>query len=349
MALEIACEKCAARLRLPDRLAGRMVRCSRCKVAFTAPEACLDAVPADDPPEEGIRTSLPPPRAKGSNGEQSSSDEPPRKKKRKKKRATATAPGWAVWVVSGCAFATAFLTLGMIALSGMKIQALIYLLFIIVMLPISTGILILAMFIASAIGGGIDFGDARVVIPKAAALLLVCNIISLAPCGILLALPIWWGGLMKLFNLDFWECRILLFVNWLLNYLVRMAVFAAIVAALTHPNHGPVGDLPDADPAGNVEGIEAIGGRVELNNARDPQVERITLAGTLVTDEDLPKLQGFPRLRSVDLSDTRISDAGLLHIALLERLEDVTLTRTAVTDTGVKRLQRLRPKLRIHR
>lgn len=107
-------------------------------------------------------------------------------------------------------------------------------LIILIMLPISTAILILAMFISSALGGGIEFGDARVVIPKAAALLLVVNLIGLVPCGLVIAFPVWAFGLMKLFHLDLWETRILLIVNWTLNFLAQMAVIFVVMAALGH-------------------------------------------------------------------------------------------------------------------
>lgn len=98
-----------------------------------------------------------------------------------------------------------------------------------VFLPISVAILIVSMILSSNFVGGIEFGSVQSVIAKSAVLLVVVNIVGLLPFGILLSLPIWWGGLMVLFHIDFWECRVLVFVNWFLNVAGQAFLFGLLV------------------------------------------------------------------------------------------------------------------------
>ena len=92
---------------------------------------------------------------------------------------------------------------------------------------VGTVILIVSMIIASALFGGIDFGSLHIVIAKSVPLLALVYAVCLIPfLGWLLAIPIWWGGLMLIFHLDFWEVRTLVLVNWVLNTIARLALFA---------------------------------------------------------------------------------------------------------------------------
>src|SRR5438876_7322776 len=74
--------------------------------------------------------------------------------------------------------------------------------------------LVFSMIVASRLAGGIDFGPAQIVIPKGAALLAVVTAVNFIDCGVLLAGPIWFFGLMFLFGLDYKQTRILTEVNW---------------------------------------------------------------------------------------------------------------------------------------
>jgi|SRR5579885_2855469 hypothetical protein len=93
-----------------------------------------------------------------------------------------------------------------------------------ILLTISVVVLIISMFITSALGGGVEFGEVHIVLAKAIPLLIVVTLLELAPYGSLIAIPVWWFGLMLLFRLDFWEVRILVFVNWGLNALAYYAL-----------------------------------------------------------------------------------------------------------------------------
>ena len=56
------------------------------------------------------------------------------------------------------------------------------------------------------------------------------NLIPLV--GWALAIPTWWFGLMFLFGLDSWECRFLIFINWLLNSIARWVIVAIVLVVL---------------------------------------------------------------------------------------------------------------------
>jgi hypothetical protein len=127
-----------------------------------------------------------------------------------------------------------------------------------VMLPISTGILILSMVISSRLAGGIDFGEARVVVPKAFALLVAVNLIGLLPLGFVFSLPVWLVGLMSLFRLDLREARTLSGVNWALNTVIRLFALAAILSALVQG--GLFQDNGQPDPARLRQATQALEG-----------------------------------------------------------------------------------------
>jgi hypothetical protein len=111
----------------------------------------------------------------------------------------------------------------------------------VVLFVISTIILIVSMIITSNLMGGVEFGAVHHVILKGAGLLVLINLLALIPyVGIWLTLPVWWGGLMVLFHIDFWEARTLVFVNWGLNLLVKLFLLGLLVR--------PAGDKPTPPP-----------------------------------------------------------------------------------------------------
>ena len=74
--------------------------------------------------------------------------------------------------------------------------------------------LVFSMIVASRLAGGIDFRPITVVLPKGAALLAVVTAVNLLDCGLFLAGPIWFFGLMLLFGLNLRQTRTLTEVNW---------------------------------------------------------------------------------------------------------------------------------------
>jgi hypothetical protein len=264
---------------------------------------------------------------------------------------------------------------------GLRPEARGYVLAMVVLLPVSTAILILSMFISSAAGGGIDFGDARIVIPKAAALLFVINTINLSPCGPMgaaLTFPIWLFGLMSLFKLDLWETRMLFLVNWILNFVARWVIglmslfkldlwetrmlflvnwilnFVArwVVIGIFISGAMQMSEEPeDVSPSDGGAEIVALGGECVYGPGPGRPVVAIRLKGPQGTDETVAKVANshFPHLRSLDLSYSRVTDAGLEELADMDQLEELNLKFTRVTDVAVAKLQQALPGLKILR
>jgi len=80
-----------------------------------------------------------------------------------------------------------------------------------------------------------------------------------------------------------------------------------------------------------------------------PQLERLLLARTPVTDAGLSHLQGLAYLYMLDLQQTDVSDAGLKHITGLRRLKALKLKGTSVSDEGAREMQRQLPWMVIYR
>jgi hypothetical protein len=73
-----------------------------------------------------------------------------------------------------------------------------------------------------------------------------------------------------------------------------------------------------------------------------PQVTRLSLTGTQVTDAGIVRLSTFVHLTRLHLDRTHVSDAGLAALSRLEHLEYLNLYGTAVTDSGLTHLAGLR-------
>jgi hypothetical protein len=216
-------------------------------------------------------------------------------------------------------------------------------------MPISTVIFFVAMYLSSVLVGAMEIGEIHVAIVKSFIILFAVNLVSLAPFGGFISLVVWLVGLMTLFRLDLWEARMLLFINWVLNFGLRFFVFAAFVGYMTHGggmphiHHGGSGGWTDDD-------IEALGGTVEYSpSSRRPEVTAISFRAAPIKDADLAHMKDFPLLIRLDLSNTPITDRGLAHLKACRGLQRLTLTNTQVTDAGVQELQQALPQLKIVR
>lgn len=93
-----------------------------------------------------------------------------------------------------------------------------------ILIPINIAILVAGMFISSALGGGINFGDAKTAIIGSFFLCVVVVLVSLIPVvGIYFTLLVWLVGFMTIFGLDPWEARFLFFICWILSFAVNVA------------------------------------------------------------------------------------------------------------------------------
>ena len=89
-------------------------------------------------------------------------------------------------------------------------------------LALGTLTLVFSMIVASRLHGGIDFGSPAQVVPRGAALLAVVTALGFIDCGLFLAGPVWFFGLMGLFRLDWAEARRLAQVNWAMNFVWKI-------------------------------------------------------------------------------------------------------------------------------
>lgn len=268
MRTDLRCRHCQTRLSVKAELQGKQICCPKCRqpvrvtlapvvlpqLVATAPSSSPQperAQPLEDEPllAEVVDFDVVPDEAP-----ESAPEETPRpKKKRKKKKKVeveASYPAW-LWgiMIFGALFTTAGLIFGIyLAMRAgtpdcqpvaWKQQLLVFG----ISVPITLVILILSMFISSALGGGINFGDAKTAIIGSLFLIVIVNVVNLIPIvGRYLTLLVWLIGFMTIFGLDPWEARFLLFINWLLNYALGFAMFHYMA------NKYDLGDDDDDEP-----------------------------------------------------------------------------------------------------
>lgn len=290
MPVAVTCSSCTTRLQIPDNGLGKRVKCPKCANVFVAEdddapvEAELDNEIAEKPITVAKRRravdELPVPtgkrRAEQPDEEEAvelveevaeDEEERPRKKKRKKKRRRFRvaeskdeyeAPAWPWWVFGGGGVAAVmlfFLVLAVIAESPfVKFSAISML----IMMPISMVIFFMAMILSSVLVGAMEIGELHVAFVKAFAVCFIVNLVSLFPCvGIWITIFVWVIAVVVVFRLDFWEARVLVFFNWLLNF----AAWWVLIYALTMI--GNAGSMDDDDgfapPPRNRPGINAPG------------------------------------------------------------------------------------------
>jgi uncharacterized membrane protein len=79
--------------------------------------------------------------------------------------------------------------------------------------------------------------------------------------------------------------------------------------------------------------------------ARLPNVTRLRLQNTAVTDEGVARLAGLAHLESLNVFGTRVTDTALEPMAAMKSLRTVYVWQTGVTADGVARLKAARPTL----
>jgi predicted Zn finger-like uncharacterized protein len=335
MPLPVTCPACHANLKVPDAFAGRKVKCPKCAQQMIVETAPLTAdVVADETDDER-------------------DDEPARrtKKKRKKKRRRKPNNAW-IWLigVGGSVVMLGLLAFVMV-LAGASMW--FYGVVLAISLPVSMVILLISIYISNALGIGLDFGDAKIAIPKMIIILIGVNLVSLIPgVGFWLSLLIWIIGFMGLFELDVWEARFLFAINLILSILFRFLVLAAIMHAMQSGAKLPdIMDEPDEEEdrfktPWDQGGIEDFGGKSGVELPRN--VFFIRLSGTGFRDGDFPRLAKFyERVEELNLSHCDVSDKGLKYIKNFTKLKTLILNGTRVTEKGVKELQKKMPDLKI--
>jgi hypothetical protein len=371
MPIHVACDACGSRLKAPDQLAGRKVKCPKCGAMLAVPGGAEEETEPAPPPQpkkapahavtarkRTAAEETPPPEPEGpTESEEPDDEDRPRRKKKKRrhrKHKESSTPPWVGWLTGGLiAFVVVAVLVTVLVAAWQHPEIMALAAVFGVMLVISTGILVLSMFISSAIVGGMEFGEAHVVIPKAMGLLCVVNMVSvvlfyISPCfGPFVALPVWLFGCMIVFKLDLWEARVLVAVNWVLNvgaFFLALGMVAALLnAGSGHGGGGGGGPrlALSGEQAKAVKAIESLGGEYEAEDERGKDVAFVSLSKTRATDNTLALVKSFPKLHTLELKDTPITDDGLAHLEGLRELQVLDLTGTKVTDAGLVHLKGL--------
>ena len=86
--------------------------------------------------------------------------------------------------------------------------------------------------------------------------------------------------------------------------------------------------------AGPADWIERLGGKVERNGAG--AVVAVNLRGSWINDAEMVQLAEMPELERLDLSHTRISDEGMLHLKPAPKIRELNLYYAEwITDQGM--------------
>jgi hypothetical protein len=290
------------------------------------------------------------------------------KRKRKKKRfhpvpdgeEERETPAWVWWVGGAAGIALTFLTLiviAMIAPAESDLQT--YAVILIVTLPISTVIFFVAMILASVLVGAVEIGEIHVAVVKSFGLILAVSLVSLIPyIGRYLTPLVWIPGLMLLFRLDFWETCMVMFFNWVPNFLLRLLLMAMLASWTLHGGGGGGMNRDESPtrskPAGASDiwdegDVDDRGGWVQFDPNSPDQliVVGISFRDTQIGDADLAHMKDFPRLIRLDLANTQVTDVGLKHLAACKQLQELGLSGTRVTAAGTNELRKALPNLRI--
>ncbi|TLU97893.1 c-type cytochrome domain-containing protein [Dyadobacter luticola] len=78
-----------------------------------------------------------------------------------------------------------------------------------------------------------------------------------------------------------------------------------------------------------------------------PNLNKLHLEHTVVTDKGVAALKGLKFLEYINVVDTKVGDAGLKDLATMKGLRSVYVWRSAVTDSAVAQVGRQNPALQI--
>ena len=72
------------------------------------------------------------------------------------------------------------------------------------------------------------------------------------------------------------------------------------------------------------------------------ELRELVLPESTITDAGLVEIEKLPKLEKLDISDAaKVTDKGIAHIVKLERLEELFLNKTSITDKGLLELKPL--------
>jgi hypothetical protein len=237
MWLRFRCTLCGGGIKIGEELAGRKVRCPLCLCATDVPAtpATIRMVPAGAEIAAATKPGTEPGIALlGSASAVATLPEPKKRKKKKRtvRQGVGDEPeGMDEWlkglIILGATVGVLLLAAVIGVLAGHGAGVFYCIVMSIVLLPPNLIAVAISLAGASALSGGINFGDIRAAVAKTTALVLVVDLIYLVPYfGGLLAVPVWLIGIMALFRLDGFEIGMVWLVNCVLSRVFLIAAMA---------------------------------------------------------------------------------------------------------------------------
>jgi len=139
---------------------------------------------------------------------------------------------------------------------------------------------------------------------------------------------------------------------WILSATLVLSVAAAglRIGVPTYYQRSAINELR---PYGNVDNMRRAGpewiGKLVGDSGMNPfdEVESFCFRaswekGPATDDAVLANVRKLPNLRRLDLAFTRVTDAGMEHLCDLHQLEELNLVGTKVSDESVPQLKRLK-------
>jgi hypothetical protein len=323
MPITVDCHSCGNTLQAPDRLAGRKAKCAACGSivvvdAIGIPEAIriskprskprveskpnvekrahdsepVWAVPVEPDPENAVAAELVEEEAAwveevpGAVAE----ERKPRKRRKKRRRqreSSSSAPTFGPLAWWGSLAGAIAVCLSGSLLWALQTDNMVLFIFgavsLAIMLPVSLILLVLSMFVASNLSGGIDFGEITTAIPKALLLLFVVNIINMWAfadgfatsffVGMFISMPVWIIGLIVLFHLDLFEACLVSFVNNTLIRLIKIFILAAVLSGMSRGGGAREEFVPEGPPGIQKNQFKNDIGKQPFDNIKPGQMD----------------------------------------------------------------------------
>lgn len=373
MPIIVGCPSCGSKLKAPDNLGTRKIKCVQCQNIFAPggddeePDSVPRPRPARRPPagEPALpkkKSRLPEPVVEealepNEVGPDPEAPRPPRRKKkrRKKKRGSDgnSLTNLRVVIATSAFFLLIATGIAIMVIKGDSESLAYHAWTVAIMLPVSTVLWVISMFVGNSLGGGINFGEVHKVVLGSALLLVVASIMYIFPFGGYLSFLVWAFGLVGLFGVDLWEGSFLAAINWILNFAFYRWLIPMIIGSFLLHGGAKMGGaviMPGGGGGGESwSGDHEVEDRAffkqadaELGTDSDgTTIVRIDLTKIPVGDADLVHLRSFDQLQTLKLAGTRVTDAGLDYVAQVKTLRMLDLSDTEVTDEGLQKLKAL--------
>src|SRR5262245_28385106 len=91
---------------------------------------------------------------------------------------------------------------------------------------------VVVLVLYSVLMESLDFGPLPTFALKSLGLVTaVAIVVTFVPYGNYFTLLVWWLGLMVIFKMDLWECRVLVVLVWACNFVAGLAMRGLMLAA----------------------------------------------------------------------------------------------------------------------